>query len=233
LTRKPVKKRKLSAKRSRKPVKAKPTFGEIFRSALAKKPKPLNPKFRLKIGTTEDPFFIHPETIPDGVALQWVLPEPSAMREALRAGWKPVKEQDEVGGQVLVWASKEVARAQADVDIGRAKQQMADARALFGMDGQKPSPYHGSIKIVGSDFVETKVYESVPSDAPSIDIDVTIKFRVSARWQDAAASLGIEVNEYTRRRLLMESVVLGPCGIGDCVINGVYEPVQLFTKRMD
>jgi len=237
---KPVKKRK------RPPAKSK--LAKAFASALHKKRPVTNPKFKLKIGKLEDPFFIHPETIPSGVALQWftfrIMGEHEAdlhhplgrsfVQQALNSGWKLVQ-GCEVDGQALMWAPESVAKAQADAGRSRAQQQMAEARALFGMDGSKPSPYHGGIRIADTNFVESKVYESIPSDAPPIDVDVTIKVRVSARWQDAAAALGLEVGEYTRRRLYMEPIVLGPCILYEnfSCKGAAYEPVQLLTKRID
>jgi hypothetical protein len=223
MARKPVKKRRVA----RKPAKS----------------KPFNPKFKLKIGLPDgDKFFVHPETIPAGVALQWVAvtvvgdADLSNLDWYLEGGWKPVPNQKKIGGQVLVWAPQALADEMKKKGVGRATQQRADARALFGMDGQNPSPYHGGFPMAGPHFIETKDYEGVPSDAPPIDVDVTLKIRVSARWQDAAAALGLEVAEYARRRLRMEDICLawaGPRYDNARHQSGIYEPVQLFIKRID
>ena len=241
MARKPVKKRKqsrVSVKRKTKSAKAKPVS--------VKQPKPFKPTFNLKIGIPEDPFFIHPETIPDGVALQWVtssvmgtpqgdLPYAaySFVEEAIKGGWKLVEGQKPLGGLVLMWAAQEVAKAQTQDNIDRAKQQMADARALFGMDGSKASPYHGSrFPMVQDTFMVSSAYASVPAGSPSIDVDITIKFRVSARWQDAAAALGLDVQEYARRRLIMDATILAPYGsrFDD---DMAYSPVELQITRKD
>ncbi len=231
MARKPVKKR---STRKAKVVK-KTTFDRVLKAQFAKKPKVLNPKFKLKVGTKEDPFFIYSETIPQGVSLQWISTAEDArpcISEALDSGWKPVKGQKEVKGQALMWAPTEVAYAQRDDNINRARRQMDEARKLFGMDDGRPSPYHGPFPIVGADFIEAKAYDSVPHDSPPLDIEVSIQFRVSARWQDAAASLGLDIREYVRRRLRMEPVVLGSYEHA-LSSNHIYEPVQLSITRKD
>jgi len=235
MARKPVKKRK----QQRAPVKRKPKSFKP-KAASVKPPKPFNPIFNLKIGTHEDPFFIHPETIPDGVALQWVATDAESewhMSDALSNGWCLVDGKD-VKGLVLMWAPREVAKAQTDANINRAQKQMAEARALFGMNDGRASQYHGRVPMVSDAFMVSSNYGTIPSDAPPIDIDVTIQFRVSARWQDAAAALGLDVTEYTRRRLIMEPTVLGPCSPAFLYENvnisrNVYEPVQLSITRKD
>ncbi len=228
MARKPVKKRKqqrASVKRKTKSVKAKPVS--------VKKPKPFNPIFNLKIGTSEDPFFIHPETIPDGVALQWIPLNVDDLERVQATGWKPVDGVDGVKSNMLVWAPKEVAKAQRDADFDRAKEQIREASALFGLDEYGHKLNRQVFPLVSPSFMVPTKYASIPDDSPSVDVDITIKFRVSARWQDAAACLGLEVQEYARRRLFMEPIVLGPIYEYDSDPKRIYEPVELYTKRID
>lgn len=226
MARKPIKKRK-PRKVAKKTAFPKPP-------AMFTKKATASPKFKLKIGSNEDPFFIHPDSIPRGVALQWVSTASlseynphSMMHLCLASGWRQVKECEPIGALYLMWAPEDLARSQKDANINRARQQMADALALFGFDGQKPSPFHGPVASIAPDtFVETRKYDSVSSDASPVDVDVTIKFRASARWQDAAAALGIDVQEYVRRRLIMEPPLLASYG-------EVYEPVDLQVTKKD
>ncbi len=88
----------------------------------------------------------------------------------------------------------------------------------------------GSPQILSESFIVSSNYPSIPSDSPPIDVDITIKFRVSARWQDAAAALGLDVQEYARRRLIMENILLAPYGYRE---DRAYEPVELQITRKD
>ncbi len=256
MARKPIKKRKqrrVSVNRKPKSVKRKPTFDKIIRTVLAKKAKPLNPKFKLKIGAPEDPFFVHPETIPDGVALQWVMTHCTEgtgssfphedfsfliYEKALDSGWKPVDGQKPIGSQILVWAPKEVAEAQREADFDRAKEQIREAGALFGLDEYGHKLGRQGFPLVSPSFIVSSDYVSVPDDSSPIEVDVTIKVRMSVRWQNAAACLGLDPQEYARRRLIMEPTILGPCSRAYIYENvsdpsSTYEPVELLTKRID
>lgn len=202
MARKPVKKR--TQPKPRKSAK-KSSFDKIVRKALAKKKVPTNPRFKLKIGVPDgDKFFVHPETIPDGVALQWASPDlpyhDPMLARCLASGWKLVPKQEAIGGLVLVWAPKAIADAQRDKNIDIAQQQMQEMRDLFKMD----APYVGQARrfpLVSESFLVSEPYQSIPSDTPPIDVEVTTRFRLSAHFQEAAALLHITPEVYAHRRL--------------------------------
>lgn len=206
VVKKPIKKRA----RVRKPnsfaesVRKMPSQWDKVFAKAAKKPKVLNPKFKLKIGIPDgDKFFVHPETIPDGVALQWVSNDEDAqpsIEAAKASGWKLVENQAAIRGLVLMWAPQELADAQRDANIKRALDQLKHAKEQFYKPG-------GSIGIFPNEWLTDKTwrgkyeYKRVPSDAPPIDVEVTTKFRLSAKFQDAAACLGLTPEVYAQRRL--------------------------------
>jgi hypothetical protein len=194
MVRKPIKKRAAP----RKSVK----FDRVIRKAFTKKAVPVNPKLKLKIGSPEDPFFVHPETIPDGIALQWVSSDADAqpsLRRATESGWKLVHGLEAIRNLVLVWAPQALADAQRDENIKKAQDQIRQNRELFGLKrkgGSWPA-------IVSNSFISSSDYQRVPSDSPPIDVAVTTKFRLSAQFQDAAAALGIDPQVYAERRLAL------------------------------
>jgi len=163
---------------------------------MARKPKPLNPKFKLKMGTPEDPFFVHPETIPDGVALQWV----ADTIEAQNSGWKVVDGQKPIGGLVLMWAPKEIANAQRDANIKRAREMAEEMNKAIGRnDGRLYASDHYAL--LSPSFVSSFDYPRVASDAPPIDVEVKVKMRIDSRFQDAASALGLSIETYAQRRI--------------------------------
>lgn len=213
---------------ARRPAKRKPRkskFDKPVKSALKYKPAPLNPKFKLEVGSEHDPFHVNPATIPHGVALQWISLNVDDLERAQYSGWKPVEGQDGVKGNMLVWAPIEVAKAQTDANIKSAKDLKAEMDKLFGRKERRGVPF------VSPSFMGSWDYQRIPPDAKPIDVDITIKLRVSAKWQEAAAFLALDPQEYARRRLLMERVILGP--ISDYCVDGIYEPVELSFTRKD
>jgi hypothetical protein len=209
---------------ARKPIKKR----KPFKITAVKASKPRKPVFKLDIGSIGDPLYIDPKSVPSGVALQWISADTD-----IPAAWRPVPNVGLTHLNRLIWAPARVADGERDANISNAKQQMADARALFGMDGSKASPYHGSsFPMVKDAFMVSGFYKSVPPNAPSIDVDIAIKFRVSARWQDAAACLGLEIQEYARRRLIMDAAILAPYG-SRFDNEMAYECVELQITRKD
>lgn len=188
---------------ARRPAKRKPRkskFDKAVKSALKSKPSPLNPKFKLEVGSEHDPFHVNPASIPHGVALQWISLNVDDLERAQYSGWKPVEGQDGVKGNMLVWAPIEVAKAQTDANIKRAQDQMREARELFGFDeaGRREGAY---FPIAPHSFMVSSAYETVPSDTLPIEVEVTVKLRLSGRLQDVAAALKLTPQVYGQRRM--------------------------------
>lgn len=166
---------------------------------FAPKPKvPLNPRFRLKVGSDGDPFYIDQKTVPAGVALQWITLNVDDLERAQSSGWKPVEGVGGVRGNMLVWAPVAVADAQRDANIKRAKDQMREAKESLGLNGRREGRL---FPIAPQSFMVSSAYETVPSDTGPIDIDVTVKLRLSGRLQDVAAALKLSPEVYAQRRM--------------------------------
>jgi len=198
MARKPIKKRKIVRKIVKKRIKA------------PKKPVVFNPKFDLKIGTLEDPFHIHQETVPKGVSLQWITLSADDLIRVQASGWQAVKGQDAIKGNLLVWAPNALADAQRDANIQRAKDQMQEVRDLFQIKEDGRRAYDRSFPLVSQSFMVSSDYGQTPADAKPLDVEIKVNFRLSWRFQDAAASLGLSPKEYAQRRMsLYVSGVLG------------------------
>lgn len=204
MARRPIKKRK--------PRKSK--FDKIVASALKSKPAPKNPKFKLDVGSEHDPLYVNPATIPHGVAIQWISLNVDDLERVQHSGWKPVEGQDGVKGNMLVWAPIEVAKAQTDANIKRAKEQMREMDELFG---RAPRKENGYFPVVSQSFMVSSAYESVPSNAGPIEVDVIVKLRLSRSLQDAAAALKLSPQVYGQRR--MDLYIRGDIG-------GLIIPIQ-------
>lgn len=209
---------------ARRPIK-KRKARKTFKTIAVKAKRPRKPVFKLDIGSLTDPLYVDPKTIPDGFALQWT-PADSDMP----IGWQAVPDVGVTQLNRLIWAPIEVAEDERSNNIGSARKQMADSGALFGLDeyGKKLSHQYG-FPFVSPSFMVSSNYQRVSPDAGPIDVEITIRVRISVKWQDAAACLGLEPQEYARRRLLMEPPVLGPIEFCD----NVFEPVQLSITRKD
>lgn len=190
-------------KRPRRPAKntARKTKPEDFVFSINEKrtyPRPVQPRKAAAPPQVPDwsgdQFYIDPSSIPPDRVYQWIVthvmgnPTPSFMKDAIKGGWKRVAKREPVDGCVLMWAPKKIADAQRDAIIKKARDQMDAARGPF-------------IWRSGVSFtVVSSKYNVVPLDAPAINIDVTIKFRLTRRLQDAAASLNLTPEVYAQRR---------------------------------
>lgn len=136
-------------------------------------------------------------------------------------------------GVVLLEITTEKYREFIVQGIRRAKKQFDDANELFQVVPARYGMKSGgrSFPLVSPDFMVSSDYPKVAPDAQPVDVDVTIKLKVSVRWQDAAAALGLSLAEYARRRLLMEQQVLGPSAT--FIEDNAYEPVELSFTRKD
>jgi hypothetical protein len=80
---------------------------------------------------------------------------------------------------------------------------------------------------MGEDWLETEPLPDgmPPETGPAVVLNITLPVRVPSRWAHAAAFLKIDLEEYARRRFIMERPVLGTMGyMGDDL---AYEPVSL------
>lgn len=186
-----------------------------------------------------DPFYIHPRDVPAGRAYQWVamevmgLSNEDAVDRAKEDGWKPVpfarhdfgrkhnsKGRIVIGGMLLMENA-------SSVPTEARKREQDDARNMLAETPIGATKTEGrSFPIVSDSFVVSSAYERVPSDAPAVTVPVTIQFSMNARWQDAAAGLGLSNEEYARRRLLMTMPILAG-EPGGWIGGGIYEAVTL------
>lgn len=199
MAKRPVKKRKPRkvVKPSRKP-RFNSRISRAERAAKASQPEPFEPVFNLTIGTPDDPFHIDPLSIPGGVALHWITLSVDDLDRAQSFGWKPVEGVGGVKGNMLVWAPVAIAEAQRDANIKRARDQIHEARELFGLNGRReghPFP------IAPQSFMVSSAYETVPSDTAPLDVDVTVRLRLPGRLQDVAAALKLSPEVYAQRRM--------------------------------
>lgn len=210
----------------RRPIKKR-----VARKAKKIRTKSVPPIF----GAEEAKIFDIPKP-PAGLAYQWVL------AEHLRKypGWVSVPfarhsseipaDTNEDGsivylGNVLVQRAEELVKAELSIPQKLALKNLQEHPA-YRAPGERYSPF----PVLSESFMVSREYAVVPADSPPIDVDITIKFRVSRRWQDAAAALGLDAQEYARRRLLMEDMVLA--SYGDQT-DRFYLPVELYITRKD
>ena len=175
----------------------------------------------------KDPFYIDPKFKKPGRAYQWVAIthgseyDPFSIDEQCRkSGWKPVPLVKNVGNQRLMWAPQKVADAQRQANTDLAIAMDNDIRAALGMDVNGALTDRGKIGLITTEWLDRALafdkrmeelglpskrheYTPVPSNAPSIEVEVTTKFRMSARFQDAAACIGITPEMYAQRRVAL------------------------------
>lgn len=204
---------------ARKPVKK--------RSARTK--KPIDPKFDLSVGSDTDPFWVDQTTIPDGISLQWIVP--TTISRDKRSGWKPVLNIAPVGGQILMWAPYEVARAQRDAEIKRAIDQMK----AFGFDRAGWPNDAGIVRILSASFMCSSDYDRADPSVKFMDVQVTVPMRLSYRQLDAASALKLTPQEYGQRvaRMLRLSPINAPAEYLENVTQRdlVYGLPEFFPKE--
>jgi hypothetical protein len=190
--------------------------------------RPLKPRKQRK-DPNDDPFFIHPDDVPKGKAYQWVAthvlgePMPRFEEQAKASGWKRVagyRARAGREGQVLMWAPRKIADAQKQSRIDAAKKQLGEIKELFGiLDDQLPYGEGARFRLASDDFMVSSDYPRTPKDAPSVDVDVNVKFRLSRHLQDAASALNLTAEEYAQRRMTLFALgqltgILFPVGNG-------------------
>lgn len=215
-------------KRPRRPVKRK----------AVKRAKPIK-RSTLEITAIQAEVFEIPKP-PAQLAYQWAPAD--SLLDMQDAGWLAVpfeRHKSELSArkfnrdgfivafdQMLFQREAVLVRADRDLAHRKAKENLQGHDAYQDPDHFRRGQV-GFFKILSPSFMVSSAYEHVPVDAPPIDIDLTVKFRVSPRWQDAAAAIGLDITEYARRRLLMEPSVIAT---GD---DRVFEFVELSISRKD
>jgi hypothetical protein len=225
---------------TRKPIKKRTQRSHLKVISKAWRPNALKRRVKqvAKTEAEKDPFYIDPKLIPKGQSYQWVTnakPEKyqihSMMDLCLASGWRPVKGKKFVGGQTLMWAPKAIADAQRDVNTNRAQDQLRQFREMFGME----KPEAGGINYFSAGHIVSEPYQNIPQNAPPIDCDVTVKFRLSQRYQDAAAALHLDPQVYAQRRLALYlrgeiGGILLPVGGALELFEGGNFSIQEFTR---
>jgi hypothetical protein len=173
------------------------------------------------------------------MAYQWASRHPEDQHRLFahfRAGWKKSKNpagklKNRPADVILLEIPKDQYQRFVADGIHRAKEQIEEASKPFGINAggfdRKSRPF----PLVSPSFMVSSDYPKLPAEAAPIEVNVTIKVRASVGWQDAAACLGLSVEEYARRRLLMEPPVLGPSP--RFYDDKTYEPVELSFTRKD
>ncbi len=187
-----------------------------------------------------DPYYINPRLIPAGWAYQWV-PQGSKLAE----GWTTVPysrhahdfsdEYSGMFGQItflgLTLIETTIGQAQKEREALQAKARdlTSEIDKRFGrdVDGGRS----GGFWIMPQDWNVSYTAEEIdridppPSEGPPVEVAITLMMKVPARWNSAAAFLKLTLNEYARRRVLMERPVLG--SMDPFSQDAVYEPVSL------
>lgn len=175
-----------------------------------------------------DPYYIHPRDVPVGKAYQWIAlsilgnSNEDAVDRAKEDGWKPVPfvrhdfaNKYRSKGQIIVNDMLLMENAASVRDEARKKEQ-EEARKMAAESPCSPLKREGGrFPLVSDGFIVSEPYAAVPSGSDPVVVPVTIQFSMDARWQDAAAGLGLTNEEYARRRLLMAKPILAVDNLDD------------------
>ncbi len=233
-----MKKAKKSARRKPvsvfKTVKAKPLSRAQKLKLLKQQQKTDKQKRRL------DPFYINSDHIPKGRVYQWFsLLDEKTTEEAQEDGWKHVpfsrhnfNRRYNAKGKIVIGCTllmENTAQHLSEYkEQEREKIQKQNDELVVG-----PMRRGEPFRLVSSGFVVSSAYERVPADAPPVIVSVAIRLRMSSGWQDAAAALGLTYQEYTRRRLIMQPILLSSDLVHENEkTEGVFEPVTLEIKKI-
>lgn len=204
-----------------------------------RKPKKRTPaKRRPRHFDKPDPFYLDPALIPARWAYQWMPSiDPSSHWRAVpysrHAHDFPTAARTSDGGieiKGLVLAETQATNVMAELELVRkkSKNQMGDLAEEMGKkDGQgfwiAPPSWNAS-------YTSAELREMAPPAevGPPITIEVQMWVKVPARWASAAAYLKLPLQEYARRRIVMERMVLG-C-MDPFSERAVHEPVNIFVS---
>lgn len=124
--------------------------------------------------------------------------------KTLTSDWRLPKNQVGRDGLVLYWRSKPLNDVALEDAHAAALKQSSEHLAHQGS-----SIYVDYIDRAGFSIPTVAAlsegYERVASSADPVDVEVTITFRMTGRWQDAAAALNLSNEEYARRRVALWS----------------------------
>ena len=238
--RRPVK-RKVASKKT-KPVKRAKSFKKIVSrlsswdrakiAALAAKPR------EIPDWTPEDAAVFDIPKPPSGFAYQW---SPFSRIEYMRSrGWSQVPfsrhpemaQSTNFDGYIvyrdtaLFQISAELAEAERRRLQAIAQDQVNDSLLAYGVHVESGSAHHFSY-ILPPSFLVNSDYDRHRDSDGLVDIELTIKMRVPARWCDTANALQLDHAEYARRRIQQAGHIIAPDE------DGVFSPFELTTKKVE
>lgn len=183
-----------------------------------------------------DPFYLDEKLIPAGWAYQW-----SAYVDP-RSGWRAVpysrhahdfpKEAQGPDGFITIkgLTLAEIPASYVKAELVNAAQRARDMisdfdRSIGGKESGKGFWIMPEGWLASYSADEVSEIDPPPQEGPSVEVAVTLLMKVPSRWNNAAAFLKLTLNEYVRRRILMERPVLG-C-MDPFSTEAFYEPVVL------
>jgi hypothetical protein len=220
-------------KRPRRPVKRKVALKKIVKRKIAKRAVKFSPATKRAIEEVEASIFDIPKP-PHGFAYQWA-PFSRVIYMASK-GWSQVpfsRHQDmpkatNFDGYVvyrdtaLFQISEALAKEQIDLLAEQAKDLTRDFDARLRREEGGRGFY-----ILPSSFMVDSAYDRVPDSSPPVEVTLTIKLRVPARWCDTANALQLAHPEYARRRISQTGYLISPDH------EGVFSPFELTTKKVE
>lgn len=167
-----------------------------------------------------DPFYLDETLIPVGWAYQW-----STYLDP-RSGWRPVPysrhahdfpkvAQSDAGFiEIKGLTLAEIEAKHVTGELLRNEQKARDLagefdRSLGREAGGKGFWIMPESWVASYTTAEIRDMEPPLRDGPPIEVAITLIMKVPARWNNAAAYLKLTLNEYARRRILMERPILG------------------------
>lgn len=203
----------------------------VKRRSLA---RPRTPRHFFK---KNDPFYLDERLIPAGWAYQW------STHVDPRSGWRAVpysrhahdfpKEAQGADGFIAIWGLvlTEIPADFVKAELANSTQRARDMVSHFDRSIGREEEGRRGFWIMPEGWLVSYSKEEVaeldppPRDGPPVEVAVTLLMKVPSRWDNAAAYLKLTLNEYTRRRILMERPVLGV--MDPFSAETVYEPVVL------
>ena len=193
----------------KKAKRAKKTVRKVVRKKVVARRRPTS-------FSKPDPFFIDPKLVPAGWAYQWTTyVDP-------HSGWRPVPYSRHahdfpkaaqgpdgfvvIEGLHLAEIPEHFVRSELASGAQKARDMVGDFDQSIGRDNVGKGWY-----ILSPGFIVEReiTREMAHTEGPPVEVLVTLTMKVPQRWSAAAATLDLTLQEYTRRRILMERPLLG------------------------
>lgn len=186
---------------------------------------------RIKRLSINDPALLNipPAFTPAGMSYQWIAVSihgkawARPLMEAEKVGWRPVpfarlkdwfpRTARDANGDINIGGLLLIENSTANVALalsklsGLAKQQMQDVADRLKIDTHRNGPQIFAGMLPQSDVVAIPF--TVPDEITQ-DVEITITLRAPYQLHETAAAMKISIEEYLRRRLIMEPGVLYP-----------------------